>query len=637
MSYETSSGRPKQGEEESRALPRFISEPDPNIYRSNNFAILDFETTNLGGGHARIKENRFLFGHCVFSSDAKCDRVDFHSLVDLYELAQRLRSVDFIIAHNAKFEIQWMERAGIDTSRLLFYCTMIGEYVIGGNRTGEGVWPVNLNDSLARYNLPGKHAIGNLIKSGFNPEKIEPSLLRTYCRKDVDSTMALFKVQREILIKNGLLPVFFLRCLFSPVVADMEMRGMALDVPLVRQLDAEYVKEVASLRQQLDELTGGINLNSWPQKVDFMYESPDGLKFPLPRKPTGEVMRGAVPKNEKQRARWPQGAPSTDKNALRYLITKATTVRQKTFLKLLSDYQVVNRKRTNYTKKFLESGAIMYGGLNQTVTKTHRLASSPNLQNIDNKLKKCFKARHDGWLVMNADYSQLEFRIAGVLSQDPTILEDIVRDNDPHSYSAHIIFGTPNEDLRALAKIDPKYKDYRNGAKRHTFKPLYGGTKGLPNEVAYYEAFKKKYPLVTRMQQAWCDECIEKGSFVVCTGLRVYFPGTKWNTKGTYIINSGKILNLPVQQFATADISPLGCTLLWHYIRREGLRSFLINTVHDSTMAEVPPEEREIMTHLANKAMTGDMIEAMQKIIGFQINYPIDIDVEFSNHWSVNL
>jgi len=100
---------------------------------------------------------------------------------------------------------------------------MLGEYVIGGNRTGEGYWPVNLDDTLARWGLGGKDSeISELIKSGVCPSEIDPEKLRKYCKQDVDQTLALFMLQRRQLHRDGLLPVFFLRNLFTgPCVSDI--------------------------------------------------------------------------------------------------------------------------------------------------------------------------------------------------------------------------------------------------------------------------------------------------------------------------------------------------------------------------------------------------------------------------------
>jgi DNA polymerase-1 len=609
-----------------RSLPKFIENPDPKVLALGSYIVVDLEVTNKEKGSARVDENKIVYG---FARGSDGRQWDVYNLFDLREIPWQ--DYDLVIAHNAKFEFQWLSRAGVDTHQLLPFCTQIADYVIGGNRTGQKIWPVNLDACAKRRGLGQKDTVGKWIRAGICPSTIPLPLLRKYCRKDVDLTERLLVLERRELAARGLYPVLLLRVLFCPVVADLEMRGMHLDSEIVLAEDEALAKEESSLVNRMREIAGPINLRSWQQKAWFMYGDPKGLRLPIPRDKYNRKMISGKCKQ------FPDGAPSTDAEALRYLSTLKLKEAQQEWISLHTRFQKVSKLRSSYTKKFVQavngSDSILYGGLNQTVTKTHRLSSSPNLQNIARRLKRCFSPRYEDWKIANADYAQLEFRTAGVLANDKQVLEDIKNKADVHSYTASVIFG---EDFTGLVVGSDARKEKRNQAKAHTFKPLYGGKSGTDDEVRYYTAFREKYPDITAMQQGWVDECLEHQKFRMVTGLWIYFPGTQWNSDGTFVKNSTKILNLPVQQFATADIAPLGVTLLWHYMHVANLKSFLVNEVHDSCIAEVHPDEIEQFRDLAKSAMVDDMIEKMSSIIGFRIKYPMAVDVEVKTNWDYN-
>jgi DNA polymerase I len=609
-----------------KPLAPFIINPNPEILFSDSYIVVDLEVTNEEYGHARQEGNRIVYGYARGSDGREWD---LYSLLDLREVPWG--DYTLIVGHNAKFEFQWLQRAGVDIHYLLPFCTQIAEYVIGGNRTGSKLWPVSLDASCKRRNLPAKEGIaGRLIRSGVCPSSIPLWLVRKYCRRDVRITERLFRTQRRVIKETGLEKVLMLRLLFCPVVADLEMKGMFLDKAIVKEQDDALASEELSLVKEMEAMAGDINLKSWQQKSWFMYGDPDGLKMPYPKDKYGNPILMS------RTAEFPDGAPSTDKNAIQYLTTLKLNKKQRRWLELQTRFQKVTKLRSSYTKKFQaavkDHDSILYGGLNQTVTKTHRLSSSPNLQNIARVLKRCFSTRHEGWHIANADYAQLEFRTAGVLAQDRQVREDISDKADVHSFTASVIFG---DRFSKLAEKSPEREEVRNQAKSHTFKPLYGGQSGTDDEVRYYKAFREKYPDITRMQQGWVDECLKHQQLRMVTGLIVYFPGTEYTHTG-FVKNSTKILNLPVQQFATADIAPLGITILWHYLHRNQMESFLINEVHDSGLAEIAPGEEETFTALAQRAMVDDMITKMEIITGFKINYPMQVDVKIKSHWDYN-
>ena len=139
-------------------IPNFIKEPNPEIYKSNNYLVLDFETTNIDKGDPKNTNNRLLLS--VYGKESKYKYSENNEYLQ-GRLLQDISKVDFLIAHNTKFELQWLARCGLDLSQVLIYDTMIGQYVLDGNKKS----PKDLNSIAKRYELGQKDSfVSKLIK-----------------------------------------------------------------------------------------------------------------------------------------------------------------------------------------------------------------------------------------------------------------------------------------------------------------------------------------------------------------------------------------------------------------------------------------------------------------------------------------
>ena len=374
------------------SIPKFISNPDPNIYFSDNYCVLDFETTNNNKGDAVDENNRIIYGY-VWSSLRGSFSIT--SGFQLKELEDILYNTDFIVAHNAKFEAKWLLRSGIKTERLLFYDTCLGEYCIAGNRK----LALDLSSSCARYGIGEKeNVVSGLIYNEVCPSTIPFSLLNDYCRRDVEITKELFLKQRDKIFKDGLEKAVYTRNILVPMLAEIEMSGMFLDEEVVNKLYKENTERHQIINKTLGEITGGINMASPSQVAKFLYgdlgfkELTDRRGNPIRNKPSKQ---------------FPEGLPCTDEPTI--LLLKAKSKKQERFLKLKVEESHLRKTITSYLENFLDSctnhGCLLHGKLNQIITGTHRLSSSnPNLQNIDRKLKKVITARKKGWKIRSADY-----------------------------------------------------------------------------------------------------------------------------------------------------------------------------------------------------------------------------------------
>lgn len=603
-----------------RQLPDFLTNPNPNIYRSDNYVVLDFETTTINKGLSLYKDNRIVLacwrlgkGHPRYDSqDTRGVRDGVHvrwaGEYDLADLVADIGRADFVCAHNAKFELGWLARCGLDLGGVLVYDTMLAEYVLGGNRW---VWAqLSLENCGQRRLGEGKtDIISKMFKAGLCSTEIPASWLESYCIQDVNLTHRLMEAQLELLVEREQLPIVYTRCLLTPVLTDIETNGMTLDADLIRIRLAETEKEYAIATEYLDKMTGGINPNSPLQLAEFIYGT---LKFEEKKKKVG--MRW-VPDST------PSGRAKTD--ALTIATLKCKTKKQKDFITVFKKTKELYNELTKYLRKFndcVESdGGVLRAQFNQSSTQTHRLSStgldySTQFQNFPRAYKPLFKASNAGWLVGEADGSQLEFRVAGHLGRDRAVIRDIIDGVDVHTVTADIIDCS------------------RQDAKAHTFKPLYGGSSGTPEQRSYYTYFKERYTGVTTTQQRWIDTVLRDGSLRTEWGLRYYWPGTRMDASG-YVTNTTSICNYPVQAFATAEIIPIALVYFWHRLRVRGVQARILNTVHDSIIAEFPPEETEIFHELSQQCLMDDVYSYLHDVYNIDLTVPLGCGVTVGTHW----
>jgi DNA polymerase I-like protein with 3'-5' exonuclease and polymerase domains len=604
-------------------LPAHVSAPDPNLYWSDNYVVLDFETTTELKGSPLARGNRIVLAcwQHVHSGRSVAVRKPHDNPVryifggeyDLGELTEAIRAADFVVAHNAKFELGWLRRCGVDLRGVVCFDTMIADYVLGGNTYNLN--HLSLAACLERHGLKGKgDTVGLMLKSGVPTEEIPEEWLLRYCIRDVEAAGELFLLQRGALREAGLEAVNYQRNLVTPALTDMEFRGMQLDDEVVMSYLGQQEKRYEELTRELQDFCGGASPASAQQMREFIYTE---LKFGVPTDFRGRPHLT------------PNGAPSVAAPVVEALVAK--TKRQTEFLLLHTEWRRLHSDLTKYLRKFgecvREDGGRLHGSFNQTTTRTHRLSSSGHkhriqFQNFNREFKPFFRARHAGWLLGEADGAQLEFRTAAHLGSDAVALADIVSGADIHKYTASVLNGVPEERVTS---------DMRQAAKNNTFKPLYGGSSGSPAERAYYDAFKAKYYSIADTQQGWTQQVLRDKQLTTEWGMIYYWPDTRLCTSG-YITNTTSIYNYPVQAFATAEIIPCALVAAWH--RMSGMKSFLVNTVHDSIISELHPEEVQQWHAIARQCLIEDVYVMIKKLYGIDITIPLGAGVMVGKNWA---
>ena len=590
------------------SAPDFVKNPNPYVYLEDNYVTVDFEVTNKDKGSALNRENGILLTVCRLGPNhpqAKQgrDRVFVGTEYEQQGLLELIGEAKFIVAHNAKFELQWLKRIGLNLKRVLPYCTQIGEYVYGGNRR----WRLGLDQVAQRYEVGHKASlVSGLIKGGVCPSEIPLPLLLDYCKDDVNLTEAVFLKQRQILADNGLLAVAYCRNLLTPVLADMEFEGLQLDEQRVFKEFEAVSEEFNRTKQALDACTGGINQNSPKQVREFLYGK---LGFQPPTDYKGKPLLTA------------KGEYATGKEVIVQL--RPSTPEQERFLEVYKRLNPLKRRiqlLTQLKKCCEEDNGHLYAAFNQTITQTHRLSSSGRkygvqFQNFPRQLKSLFRARNAGSLLVEGDSPQLEFRVAVELGNDRTGYRAVCTGVDVHKLTS---------DVMGLG---------RTAAKPYTFKPLYGGTSGTPKERRYYDAFRREYSGVYNTQQGWVYEVLANKALRIASGLIFYWPDTKVTRSG-YVENTASIFNYPVQSFATADIVPLCLIAVWHRLGSydgEGIR--LVNTVHDSIVAEVPENMLQYYKGVLEQAFTKDIYLLIERLYDRKLKIPLGVGIKAAEHW----
>ena len=272
---------------------------------------------------------------------------------------------------------------------------------------------------------------------------------------------------------------------------------------------------------------------------------------------------------------------------------------------------------------FIKPDGKLHVRLLQHRTSTGRFSGAdPNMQNMPRggtfPVKRVFVSRWNRGKILEADFAQLEFRTAAYLAQDKTAMKEIKNGFDVHSYTAKVISENGQKITRQVAK-------------GHTFAPLFGAT-GFGRttaEAAYYEQFTKKYKGIALWHSRLAKEALNTFKIKTPSGREFSFPEVTRRMNGgvTYFT---QIKNYPVQSFATADIVPL---ILMDIDRRlDNLESCVVNTVHDSIVIDVHPDEIDSVMKII-KDTNADMTETINKHFKIDLNVPLLLEAKIGNNW----
>ena len=320
---------------------------------------------------------------------------------------------------------------------------------------------------------------------------------------------------------------------------------------------------------------------------------------------------------------------STNKEVLRILEGVA---RQRgyddaaTFLSNLSRLSAVDTYLSSFIggiSMYKKEDGLLHVRLTQHMTSTGRFSGrDPNMQNMPRggtfPVKKVFVSRWNGGKIMEADFAQLEFRVAAFLSQDETAIKEVTEGFDVHSYTAQVI----SEAGQATS---------RQEAKAHTFAPLYGATGfgRTPAEAAYYTHFTEKYKGIARWHRELAKEVLSTRKIRTPSGREFSFKDVIRRRDGT-VTNFTAIKNYPVQSFATADIVP--AVLIEIDKKLAPLQSMIVNSVHDSIVIDVHPDEKRLIVQTIAE-INSELTNIINNKFNINFNVPLLLEAKMGVNW----
>ncbi|BAY96640.1 DNA polymerase I [Tolypothrix tenuis PCC 7101] len=530
-----------------------------------------------------------------------------------------LESADYPKAlQNAKFDRLVLRCQGIKLAGVVFD-TMLASYLL--NPDGSH----NLSDLAYRYlGLTAKSYV-DLVPKGKNIADLDIPTVADYCGMDVYSTFGLVPKLREELEQ---LPKLYQLLLeveqpLEPVLAEMEYTGICVDSGYLKELSQQLEIDLTKLETKATEIAGEkFNLGSPKQLSHILFE-----KLALSTKYSRKIQTGY----------------STDAATLE----KLQEIDQTGFVDALIEYRTLSKLKSTYVDALpalvSEKTHRVHTDFNQAATSTGRLSSSnPNLQNIpirtafSRQIRKAFLPE-PGWLMVAADYSQIELRILAHLSQEPVLVQAYQQNEDIHTVTARLVFEKEDvtSDERRLAKTINFGVIYGMGSLK--FARSTGVDKANASE--FIKRFNERYAQVFAYLERVKKEAIAQGYVETILGRRRYVEFTSNNLrklKGSNPddIDLSKLKNLgaydagllrsaanaPIQG-SSADIIKIAMVKLHEILSKYQAR--LLLQVHDELVFEVPPQEWAELQPQIKSAMEGAV----------KLSVPLLVDVRAGDNW----
>ncbi|MGQ9572458.1 MAG: DNA polymerase I [Dehalococcoidia bacterium] len=517
------------------------------------------------------------------------------------------------VAHNAKYDMLILANDGVWTRNLTFD-TMIAAYLLGeggggGYRPGEGALSLKwlASKRLGIEMTPISDLIGKGAKQ-LSMADVEVEMAGRYACADADMTGRLRSLMEEELRQHNLWPLFVdVEMPLVPVLARMEMAGVALDVAVLREMSRVLADEIARVEEEMYAQVGHrFNIGSPQQLSQVLFEQ--------------------------------LGLPKTRRTKLGYSTDAQSLEGLRGFhpiINLIQEYRELTKLKSTYVDAL--PGLInprtgrLHTDFNQTATATGRLSSSnPNLQNIPvrtelgGQVRRAFVAGDVGPdpLLLAADYSQIELRIMAHITEDPGLVGAFERDEDIHAATASQVFGVP------LAEVTPLM---RRRAKVFNFGVLYGLSEfglsqreGISREEAaeFIKTYFAKYPGIRKYTEETVQRTRERGYAETLLGRRRYIPEINSSNVNVRQAAERAAINMPVQGTA-ADIIKIAMNRIDAAMQARRLASRMILQVHDELIFECPGSEIDAVREL--------VLDIMPRAL--ELKVPLKVDIKVGKNW----
>jgi DNA polymerase-1 len=451
--------------------------------------------------------------------------------------------------------------------------------------------------------------ISNLIGKGKNQlrmDQVSVEQVTEYAAEDADATWRIEEILAAKIRSEGLWDLYasLERPLIS-VLARMEKAGIAVDTARLKQLSREFGERITVIETQVYAHVGHtFNINSGPQLRQVLFEE---LKLP-------------------SLAKTPGGEQSTAQDVLEELALKHP------FPKLLLEHRQLSKLKGTYLDALPElvhpDDGRIHASFNQSVAATGRLSSSdPNLQNIPvrrdegRQIRQAFVTDQPGYLLLTADYSQIELRILAHYSADPALCRAFEQGDDIHCVVAARIFGVPENEVD---------ESQRRVAKTVNFGVVYGlSAFGLSNRLgitqteaaAFIEAYFKEYAGVDQFITRTLEAAQAAGRVETILGRRP-ISGIKSTTGRSRNLAERTAINTVIQGSA-ADLIKQAMIVLDDRLIQGNYRARMLLQIHDELVFEAPADEIPRLALLVRDVMTKAL----------DLSVPLEVDIAAGPNW----
>ncbi|MBR2875580.1 MAG: DNA polymerase I [Clostridia bacterium] len=371
----------------------------------------------------------------------------------------------------------------------------------------------------------------------------------------------------------------------SKVLASMEREGFSVDREGIIAY-GEKLSDVISVKLgNIYALAGcEFNVNS-PKQLGEVLFSEDKLNLPHQKKT--------------------KNGYSTNAEVLEFLKDKHPIIPE------ILEYRTLSKLKSTYCDgllKVIDNDGRIHSTLNQTETRTGRISSTePNLQNIPvrtelgRELRRFFNAK-DGFVLVDADYSQIELRVLAAMAEDEMMKKAFLEDIDIHTATASQVFSVPLSEVTS---------DDRRKAKAVNFGIVYGiGAFSLSNDIGttvseadrYIKGYLANYSGVAAFMEKCKSDAKRKGYAETVFGRRRYLPELTASNANLRNFGERVAMNMPIQGTA-ADIIKIAMIRVWERLKNEAPEAHLIMQVHDELIIEAPEDKKDMVSLLLKEEM----------------------------------
>jgi DNA polymerase-1 len=508
------------------------------------------------------------------------------------------------VGHHLKYDAHILSNYGINLAGMR-YDSMLESYVLDSTATRHDLNSV-ARKYLGQETIHFEDVAGKGVKQ-LRFDEVSIDQAAPYAAEDADVTLRLHRTLWPMLQSTGRLADIYehIEQPLIPVLKRMEEHGVLVDAGLLGELSAEFAGKMATVEAKAHQVAGHpFNLSSPKQLQQILFEE---LNLPVIRKT-------------------PKGQPSTAEDVLAELAPDYPLPQ------LILDFRSLSKLKSTYTDKlpkqiFAVTGRI-HTSYHQAVAATGRLSSSdPNLQNIPirseegRRIRQAFTAPDD-FVLLAADYSQIELRIMAHISGDEGLLAAFADDRDIHQATAAEVFDVP------LDEVPP---DLRRSAKAINFGLIYGMSAfGLARQLGisrgqaqdYVNLYFARYPGVKAYMDSTRIQAQENGYVETVFGRRLYLPEINARQAPRRQYAERSAINAPMQGTA-ADIIKKAMITVDAWLQKEKIDARLIMQVHDELVLEVRKKDiDEVKTRVVELMNSAATLRA-----------PLKVDVGVGKNW----